>query len=453
MLSSLPAFFQHHDLYFWILELVIMTASWVVLRIDTSKEKKSLFQILAESILLFLLMAVLNLLCVAVSRERTVFIILWQLASGIAAALYLMLCSGYQRNTKLLLWSAQFTAQLSISAIAGQCSLLAGGFQGGSTAGIIRVTIYFLMVLTAVFLRRFNFDEYKTVPRSGLQLIGFGTACVLVFYIVEVNFSMDQSRQVTISLLAAYLCMFGIVLGIIRVLYVMCQEQEAILDLQAEKQRFQSEKELTKMTETTLEDLRCIRHDLKNQYAYMQILLAEKRYPELQEYFTSLSDHLPPQLNIVDCGNSTVNTILNMEFTKLRADNIRIEHQLVVPPVLPFSDDDLCAILANMLDNAAEECRRLQTSGKEDVDIRLEIYPHLCYLYIKCSNSTDRTALDHSKGGLLTTKEDKQLHGYGTRIITKLSEKYNGTARFSIENSRFVAQIMLDMTEGRHYEN
>ena len=199
------------------------------------------------------------------------------------------------------------------------------------------------------------------------------------------------------------------------------------------------------MTEAMLHNLRSIRHDLKNQYAYMQILLNEKRYSELEEYFSELLSALPAPLNLVDCGNHTVNTVLNMEFSKLRADNIPFQHKLVVPPVLPFKDEDICAILSNLVDNSVEECRRMKENGMNQPDILLEIHPHQSYLFIQCSNSTDRTALTRKKGGLQTTKGDAELHGYGTQIIMKLAEKYNGYANYDLTDGRFVAQVMLDM--------
>lgn len=166
-----------------------------------------------------------------------------------------------------------------------------------------------------------------------------------------------------------------------------------------------------------------------------------------KEYFRQSSEHLLPQLGqFIDCGNHPVNTVLNIEFAKARKENAEFVHQLVAPPVLPFSEDDLCAALTNLLDNAIEECARLLRAGRTNVSIRLEIYPQKSYLFILCRNTTDRTELTRSGRGLRTTKGDDRLHGYGTRIITKTAEKYNGCAEFSLSNGTFVAKLLLDMT-------
>lgn len=135
-----------------------------------------------------------------------------------------------------------------------------------------------------------------------------------------------------------------------------------------------------------------------------------------------------------------------MEFAKARKEGVAYSHQLVVPPVLPFPEDDLCAALSNLLDNAIEECARLGRAGRKDASFRLEIYPQKSYLFIQCCNTTDRTRLERASRGLRTTKGDDRFHGYGTRIIARIAEKYNGCAEFSLSGETFVAKLLLDMT-------
>jgi hypothetical protein len=69
------------------------------------------------------------------------------------------------------------------------------------------------------------------------------------------------------------------------------------------------------------------------------------------------------------------------------------------------------------------------------------------YLYIVCRNSTDRQQLERWNDALRTTKSDERLHGYGTRIVMKTAEKYNGTADYSLKDGTFVAKVMLDTME------
>ena len=444
---------QRRD-FAWLLEIALSAWAWLTLRCGATV-RPGRGRIALEFVGLLAVLSAVNHLCLflAYMMPGHFFAPLWALAQGLVAYAYMEISAGYLKRTRQLLWLALYTSSLCLMSMAGLSSILVGHFLfSGAAEAATRFVFYLLIPGIAFFLRRFSFDEYSVVPSSGMRMLGFGTVCVLLLHLTESLFFME-SDTVTIVMLISHFCMFAMSCSAIQSMHTMCREQSALLELQAEKQRFVAEREMAQMTEKTLDDLRCIRHDLKNQYSYMQILLAEKRYEELQQYFAKLSENLPVQLNMIDCGNRTVNTVLNMELAKLKSDRIVFEHQLVVPPVLPFPDEDICAILTNLLDNAADECRRLLNKGRPSVKVRLEIYPHQSYLFIKCSNSTDRTALSHAKGGLRTTKADEQMHGYGTRIIVKLAEKYNGCADYSLADGQFVAQIMLDMTEDKSHDN
>ena len=121
--------------------------------------------------------------------------------------------------------------------------------------------------------------------------------------------------------------------------------------------------------------------------------------------------------------------------------------------MLPFPEGDLCAIVANLMDNAIEGCQRLTERSGKKASIHLGIYPQKSYLFIICKNVTDLQKLERRGWGLRTTKGDEKLHGYGTVIVAKTAEKHNGCAEFTLEDGYFVAKVMLDMMEGSGYAN
>ncbi|MBR5110081.1 MAG: sensor histidine kinase [Clostridia bacterium] len=430
-----------------LLELGILAWAWVILCARKKEKKRSLLHF----VLLFAILAAVNTLDSALTGSAEMlgfFHILWAAGLGIVSFCYLLVFSGLRRRTLTLLWLVVFTAQQAIVVLSGEfCFLLDEWLGQGPGTDIFRICCYLVIPPLAWRLREYRFDEYAIVPRSAVMTGTVMAVSVLALRVVESIYFGSGGNAQTVTLLVANASILTLDLMAVHVIHTMCREQAELMQLQGEKQRFLSEREMTQMTEARLEDLRCIRHDLKNQYAYMQILLSEKRYDELERYFTKLSANLPEQLNMIDCGNRVMNTVLNMEFGKLRGSSIALEHQLVVPPVLPFEDDDICAIVANLMDNAAEECFRLLADGAGQAKLRLEIYPHQSYLYFKCMNSTDRTALKKRKGGLITTKADASLHGYGTKIVSRIAEKYNGAADYSLSEGQFIAQVMLDMTK------
>lgn len=430
----------------WFIQHFLVGFAWALLCNGLPRARRSWGRVLVDFAVLTVVMGGLEL--PAQILLPNLFLLVRTLIYALVGIAYLYLRSDYYWKSKLVMWSSMFACCCALSSIGGMLSFLTGEFvASGAMEGAVRCLITALSIPLALYLHAFNFQEYQTIPRSGMSVILIGDGSVFIFALLEI-FWAGTDYRITISFAVAYLCILAMTLVAVWAMHDMCAEQADIIALQAESQRLQGERELFRATEATLEDLRCVRHDLKNQYSYMQILLAQKRYSELEAYFRQLTDNLPTQLNYIDCGNRAVNAILNMELGKAKKEEVQVEHQLVVPPVLPFAEDDLCALLANLLDNAIEECARLRREKNLNSALRLEIYPHRNYLYIMCRNTTDRALLRRQGAALSTTKTDERFHGYGTRIITRIAEKYNGCSEFSLENGCFVAKVMMDMLSG-----
>ena len=435
----------------WVFEFLVTTLAWTMVCHGLKWPREKRLRRSAQSLLLFLNLAASEILLIVLVGWNSK---LWgAIVQGLICAIYIHKCSQYRPKTGILIWCSMYAGVCALSVIAGQFSYLAGDYIGkGLAEAIARCTVYVMMIPLASYLRRFNFDDYETIPVSGMALIITGDVSIMALNIVETMWS-GQDYRITVILASAYACLLLMVIVAIHAMHTMCAEQSEIISLQAERQRLLAEQESLMMMESTLEDLRCMRHDLKNQYVYMQILLKEKRYGELDQYFRQVAENLPPQLNYVDCGNRSMNTILNMEISKAKAQHIEVTHQLVVPPVLPFPEDDLCAIVANLMDNAIEGCKRLTPEEGTAPSIHLGIYPQKSYLLILCRNATNLQTIERRGWGLRTTKGDEKLHGYGTRIVSKTAEKYNGCAEYTLEDGCFVAKVMLDMMEGTSYAN
>ena len=430
----------------WFLDIAICSLSWVMLCHGPLWRWRRPGQTAAELLLMAAVITGGQLLIILLGGMEF-YLLLQILLQGTVGAAELHFCSDCHKKSKLVMWCSMLAGSCAISSIGGQCSYLVGTFLStGFAEGAIRTAVALLTLPLAVYLHSFNLQEHERVPISGLAAILIGDASIIAMNLLEVLYANTDYR-ITVTFLVSYIFFLFMVVAATQGIYDMCAEQNEIVELQAERQRLHSERELARMTADNLDDLRSIRHDLKNQYAYMQILLSQQRYGELEEYFRQSSQHLLPQLGqFIDCGNRPVNTVLNMEFAKARKERVAFTHQLVVPPVLPFSEDDLCALLSNLLDNAIEECARLLRAGQRDVSLRLEIYPQKSYLFVLCRNTTSRTELARFGRGLRTTKGDDRLHGYGTRIISKIAEKYNGCAEFTLSGGTFVAKLLLDMT-------
>lgn len=370
------------------------------------------------------------------------------LATAFVSYGYLRLRSKMHKRTVLLLSLSLYACSCCLFTISGQFSFLIGELVGrGMQEGVVRCAVQFFQIPISIYLHKKNFDDYPIIPAGGVRLLLCGDVVIFILSVLEGFYSMG-SDSVKVIMAVVFTGMLIIMLVAIRCIYAMCEEQAQLVDLQAERQRSHSEQEMLEWMDDNLDAMRRLRHDLKNQYAYMQILIQQGRYEELKEYFGQMTENVPLLQGYVDCGNSNMNTLLNLMYSKAKARNVKIDFQLVVPPVLPFKTKRLCSLIGNLVDNAIEECCRLQEEGQENTGIELNIYPQKSYLVICCKNTTNRRRLARSVGGLRTTKKDEQIHGYGTRIVSRIAEKYNGLAEFNLEGDLFVAKVMLDMLAG-----
>ena len=91
-----------------------------------------------------------------------------------------------------------------------------------------------------------------------------------------------------------------------------------------------------------------------------------------------------------------------------------------------ITDFDLCTMFSNLLSNAVEACAKVQGRNRQ---IRLEIRDMQDILIIELENSVDEP-VDIPVIGEMTTKKDKENHGYGVRNIQETVRKYGGKMEF-----------------------
>lgn len=182
------------------------------------------------------------------------------------------------------------------------------------------------------------------------------------------------------------------------------------------------------------------RHDYHN---HIQTLLALSGDEEkTREYLLNLNDDLTRVDTVIKTGNVMVDAILNSKLSLIRTKEIRVNARAVVPPELQISETDLCVVIGNLLDNAAESC--LKQPEDEIRFIRIFIGILKGQLYISVSNSSSG-ALKKSGKTYLSTKRTAG-HGFGLMQVDRIVEKYGGYINRQDEEGVFATEIMLPLS-------
>ena len=150
---------------------------------------------------------------------------------------------------------------------------------------------------------------------------------------------------------------------------------------------------------------------------------------EIKEYINNMVGEIAKYNRIAKTKNRLLDVILS-KYTDICNDKeIKFETDIMNDNLNFINSYDTSSLFNNILDNAVESA-----SLSFDKYIRLEITNSLnSYHKIIATNSCD-TEPHSEKGKLITTKKNKDTHGFGTKSIQKIVNKYGGELQWEYDN-------------------
>ena len=115
-----------------------------------------------------------------------------------------------------------------------------------------------------------------------------------------------------------------------------------------------------RLTETQKQynEIKSIRHDMKNHLQCILSLIKKTKYDESQEYVEDmLENKLDFVYQFIDTNNNIINVISNAKLTLCRNEKIKTVIN-ISSFRLEMDDSDICVILGNLFDNAIEACKK-----------------------------------------------------------------------------------------------
>lgn len=326
---------------------------------------------------------------------------------------------------------------------------------------------YVCMVLSALCIRHFSVEKCSFVPWRYLPLIlvidVFGSLAgwtfvglhdsydFLDFVPTSGSFMVALSRDISQASLVVCTGFMALVLIAYFMFYVLAREHDRRAELLVTRKNEIDNANTAMITKSMYDSLRAIRHEIKNHDAYMAALIEAGDYDRLHEFLSTYALLHEEATHYVASGNPIVDAVVNSKTALARSKGLTLDAMLAVPPELPFDEEDIFSLLANLLDNAIEGTTL--ADGSESRPIQLKVRPEAGYYFISVTNPCDPNQVRHGRSGeLVTSKRDREIHGYGTRIIKRIADKYHGHASFSVQGEAFVANVMLVRDEKREAE-
>lgn len=178
-------------------------------------------------------------------------------------------------------------------------------------------------------------------------------------------------------------------------------------------------------------------HDIKHLIKHAENnkgLLTDNEIDQLKDNVNALSTQ-------ISTGNETLDVVLNDY--KLQIEKNNIDFTCIVDgSVLDFmSLSDICSLFGNIMENALSATSIVKR--KEYAYIILNVKKQNGVVLIDEENGFDSKLNIDSKGNILTSKDDKNFHGFGLKSIKYIAQKYSGSTVVESENNRFHLSITM----------
>lgn len=212
----------------------------------------------------------------------------------------------------------------------------------------------------------------------------------------------------------------------------MHKEKESIIKQYLEEQVKQYEYLNEREKET-----KKFRHDIRGHLYFLNKLKQEGRDQEFEDYFQDIIGKVDDLGNNVNVGNDIVNAVLNKAFVEAKSKNIKINVAGHFPSQCNISAYNLCTIFFNLLSNAIEAADKTM---KREVWVVCQYTEKIIIIEIGnyyCNNNK----LDKNK--LMTTKSEKEYHGWGMKNVEDSVAECKGLMDIEIERDKFIVSITL----------
>lgn len=248
---------------------------------------------------------------------------------------------------------------------------------------------------------------------------------------------LEQGTLVAVEFMP-FVCSIAYLIFVLRIseaerIRIRLDQTQDILNLQIA----QSVREIEAMRESQ-HQASIYRHDLRHHAQYLSTCIENGRLEQAQTYIQKIYSEIEAKTLIVFCENEAANLIFSAFADRAREQDISLCIKAEIPQSIPVSENDLCVLLSNALENALHACQKLKEKGLPGT-IEASAYEKNGKFYFQIINSCD-SDITFSHGIPISTNPD---HGIGVRSICAIVEHYGGVYTFQAKDGQFTLRMFL----------
>lgn len=299
---------------------------------------------------------------------------------------------------------------------------------------ILSHLLYFTLCM---FLSRFSSKENRSKSWGkwfSLSLFPISSMFIILVIRNLTNNNTSPSQNLICVLSIAFLL---IVNFIVYLIYEQAEKNnQKLLELEIVNQRNEIDLQYLKLLEKKNEQMQIMAHDYKRNLSNISSLSDSL---EVKEFINNMLGELTQYNQIAKTKNSMFDVILDKYTNICAAKGIEFLTDIVTDNLNFLAINDISSLLNNIFDNAVEAAEQ-----SEKRLINLQISNILTsYHKIIVTNSCDTEPDYNSNGELITKKKDKGAHGFGTKSINKIVNKYHGEMQWDYDKTDKIFKLII----------
>lgn len=333
----------------------------------------------------------------------------------------------------LIFTVVMFASEILVMAISSVLDKGFNTFESSPSAYLVMILtsklIYFslMIIILKLFAQKEKNEQYNKyfwllfiMPLTSIMVL-------ICFRYIAYQMLLTQNMSIlwTISCIGL---MFANVLVFIIYEYSLKNTKE-LYELKKIQDREEQDKRYFEIIEQTNKDMRIFSHDIKNHLTQIRNL---ENIEAVQSYIDSIYPNIEKFSFTGISKNKMLDLIISKYVTLCEKKNIQFFVDVKTANLTYVSDSDLSTLMNNLLDNAVEAAER---ADERFIQV---------YIFSK-GNMHDGLVIKNScfvppeteNGELKTTKQNKKIHGVGTKSIRKTLKKYDAVYGWKYdENSK-----------------
>ncbi len=297
-------------------------------------------------------------------------------------------------------------------------------FELGAISSMI---LYFLItrILLKLSIKENNSQSWG--KWFSLSLLPISSLFILIsFRLITENISLNPSENTFLIIAVSFLLLINI---IVYMIYEQAEKNnQKLIELELINQKNDIDMQYLNLIEKKNKTMNIMAHDYKN---HVMTISNMSDAPEIKEYINNMLGEITKYNQIGKTQNKLLDVILSKYTDICSEKEIEFETDVMSDNLKFINSYDISALFNNLLDNAVDAA-----SKSQDKFIHLEISNSLSsYHKITVINSSDIEPKS-KEGRLITTKKNKDTHGFGTKSIRKIVKKYNGEMQWEYDNDK-----------------